>query len=82
LDEPTVGVDPQSRHHIYDMLASLNASGMTVVLCTHLMEEAQRLCKRVTLLDKGEMIFDGLMSTIGNLESFFLEKTGRGLRDD
>jgi len=46
------------------------------------MEEAQRLCKRVTLLDKGEMIFDGLMSTIGNLESFFLEKTGRGLRDD
>ncbi len=81
LDEPTVGVDPQSRNHIYETLAALNASGMTVVLCTHIMEEAQRLCGSVTLLDKGETIFDGPMSDIENLEKFFLEKTGRGLRD-
>lgn len=82
LDEPTVGVDPQSRHHIYGTLINLNASGMTILLSTHIMEEAARLCSSVTLLDRGEIIFDGSMSAIDNLEKFFLEKTGRGLRDD
>jgi ABC-2 type transport system ATP-binding protein len=82
LDEPTVGVDPQSRHHIYGTLIDLNASGMTILLSTHIMEEAARLCSSVTLLDRGEIIFDGSMSAIDNLEKFFLEKTGRGLRDD
>ncbi|MHB8136907.1 MAG: ABC transporter ATP-binding protein [Smithellaceae bacterium] len=82
LDEPTVGVDPQSRNHIYDTLMELNAAGMTILLSTHFMEEAQRLCSRVTLADKGEVIFDGPMSDIDNLEKFFLEKTGRGLRDE
>jgi ABC-2 type transport system ATP-binding protein len=82
LDEPTVGVDPQSRHNIYETLISLNAAGMTILLSTHMMEEAARLCSSVTLLDRGEIIFDGLMSAIDNLEKFFLEKTGRGLRDD
>lgn len=81
LDEPTVGVDPQSRNHIYETLSVLNAEGMTVLLCTHMMEEAQRLCSSVTLVDKGEAIFDGPMSGIDNLEKFFLEKTGRELRD-
>lgn len=82
LDEPTVGVDPQSRNHIYETLMSLNASGMTILLSTHIMEEAARLCSEVTLLDKGEVIFDGSLREIDNLEKFFLEKTGRGLRDD
>lgn len=82
LDEPTVGVDPQSRHHIYETLTNLNSSGMTILLSTHIMEEAARLCSSVTLLDRGEIIFDGSMSAIDNLEKFFLEKTGRGLRDD
>jgi ABC-2 type transport system ATP-binding protein len=82
LDEPTVGVDPQSRHHIYGTLINLNASGMTILLSTHIMEEAARLCSSVTLLDRGEIIFDGSMSAIDNLEKFFLEKTGRGLRND
>jgi ABC-2 type transport system ATP-binding protein len=82
LDEPTVGVDPQSRNRIYDTLVELNAAGMTILLSTHIMEEAQRLCSSVTLVDKGEVIFDGPMSGIGDLEKFFLEKTGRGLRDD
>ena len=82
LDEPTVGVDPQSRHHIYETLINLNSSGMTILLSTHIMEEAARLCSSVTLLDRGEIIFDGSMSAIDNLERFFLEKTGRGLRDD
>lgn len=81
LDEPTVGVDPQSRHHIYDTLTRLNAEGMTILLSTHIMEEAARLCSIVTLADRGEVIFNGPMSGIDNLEKFFLEKTGRGLRD-
>jgi ABC-2 type transport system ATP-binding protein len=82
LDEPTVGVDPQSRHHIYETLGRLNAGGMTILLCTHIMEEAQRLCSKVTLVDKGTEIFNGAMAEIDNLEKFFLEKTGRGLRDE
>ena len=82
LDEPTVGVDPQSRNHIYETLRNLNASGMTILLSTHIMEEAAHICSSVTLADRGEMVFDGAMSAIDNLENFFLEKTGRGLRDD
>jgi len=82
LDEPTVGVDPQSRHHIYNTLVQLNAAGMTILLSTHIMEEAQRLCSGVTLVDKGKVVFNGQMSEIDNLEKLFLEKTGRGLRDE
>ena len=82
LDEPTVGVDPQSRHNIYETLSRLNAEGMTILLCTHIMDEAQRLCSKVTLVDKGTAIFNGNMNEIGDLEKFFLEKTGRGLRDE
>jgi ABC-2 type transport system ATP-binding protein len=82
LDEPTVGVDPQSRNHIYNALMELNTAGMTILLSTHIMEEAQRLCSSVTLADRGEVIFNGPMSEIDNLEKLFLEKTGRGLRDE
>lgn len=82
LDEPTVGVDPQSRNYIYETLTELNAAGMTILLSTHIMDEAQRLCSSVTLADKGAVIFNGPMSEIDNLEKFFLEKTGRGLRDE
>lgn len=82
LDEPTSGVDPQSRLHIYETIARLNAKGTTVLLCTHIMEEAQRLCSKLTLVDKGGVIFDGAMDKIDRLEKFFLEKTGRGLRDE
>jgi ABC-2 type transport system ATP-binding protein len=46
------------------------------------MEEAARFCSSVTLADRGKVIYDGLMCEIDNLEKFFLEKTGRGLRDD
>ncbi len=82
LDEPTVGVDPQSRNHIHETLLSLAAEGVTVLLCTHIMAEAQRLCGSVTLVDRGSVVFDGAMSDVGDLEKFFLAKTGRGLRDD
>ncbi|PKN68344.1 MAG: hypothetical protein CVU52_10155 [Deltaproteobacteria bacterium HGW-Deltaproteobacteria-10] len=82
LDEPTVGVDPQSRHHIYETLTKLNTAGMTILLCTHIMDEAQRLCSRVTMMDKGAAVFVGDMNAIDNLENLFLEKTGHGLRDE
>ena len=54
--------DPQSRNHIYETLTELNAAGMTILLSTHIMEEAQRLCSSVTLADKGAVIFNGPMS--------------------
>jgi ABC-2 type transport system ATP-binding protein len=83
LDEPTVGVDPQSRNNIYETLNRMkNADGIAIVLCTHMMEEAQRLCSKVTMLDRGSVIFTGNMNEIDNLEKFFLERTGRGLRDE
>jgi ABC-2 type transport system ATP-binding protein len=82
LDEPTAGVDPQSRHHIYETLTSLNTAGMKILLCTHIMDEAQRLCSRVTMMDRGTAVFAGDMAAIDNLEKLFLEKTGHGLRDE
>ena len=56
LDEPTVGVDPQSRNFIFDNVESLNQGGLTVLYTTHYMEEAQRLCSRVAIIDQGQII--------------------------
>ena len=56
LDEPTVGVDPQSRNAIFENVEALNREGMTVIYTTHYMEEAQRLCHRVGIVDTGKMI--------------------------
>lgn len=56
LDEPTVGVDPQSRNAILERLDSLNQAGVTVLYTTHYIEEAQRLCDRVAILDQGKMM--------------------------
>lgn len=56
LDEPTVGVDPQSRNAIFDCVESLNKAGMTVIYTTHYMEEAERLCHRVAIIDHGQII--------------------------
>jgi ABC-2 type transport system ATP-binding protein len=56
LDEPTVGVDPQSRNFIFENVESLNQDGLTVLYTTHYMEEAQRLCDRVAIIDKGQII--------------------------
>jgi ABC-2 type transport system ATP-binding protein len=56
LDEPTVGVDPQSRNHIFDCIESLTREGMTIVYTTHYMEEAQRLCRRVAIMEKGNIL--------------------------
>jgi len=59
LDEPTVGVDPQARERIYELERSLAAAGSAILHSTHLMEEAQRLCDRVILLDGGRVIASG-----------------------
>jgi ABC-2 type transport system ATP-binding protein len=56
LDEPTVGVDPQSRNAIFESVEALNRAGMSVIYTTHYMEEAQRLCHRVAIVDEGKMI--------------------------
>jgi len=56
LDEPTVGVDPQSRHAIFEAVEALNRAGMTILYTTHYMEEAQRLCHRVAIMDAGQVI--------------------------
>src|SRR6185436_2175082 len=55
LDEPTTGVDPQSRNHIFRQVKSLNAAGMTVIYTSHYMEEVQALCRRIAVLDGGAL---------------------------
>lgn len=90
LDEPTVGVDPQSRNHLFDSLDRLKQSGMTLLYTTHYMEEAERLCDSIVVMNDGRVIANGtkneLATMIGDpqasLESIFLKLTGRGLRDE
>ncbi len=59
LDEPTVGVDPQSRHAILDSVAAFGAGGMAILYTTHYMEEAERVCDRVGIIDQGKLIAEG-----------------------
>ena len=59
LDEPTTGLDPQARHLIWDRLKKLVAQGRTIVLTTHFMDEAERLCNRLAVIDHGRMITEG-----------------------
>ncbi len=56
LDEPTTGLDPQARLHLWDMISVINKKGVTIVLTTHYMEEAEKLCKRVAIMDKGKIV--------------------------
>jgi lipooligosaccharide transport system ATP-binding protein len=56
MDEPTTGLDPQARHLVWDRLKSLLAAGRTLILTTHFMDEAERLCRRVGIMDRGELI--------------------------
>jgi ABC-2 type transport system ATP-binding protein len=90
LDEPTVGIDPQSRNKIYETIEGLRDKGMTILYTTHYMEEADRLCRRTAIMDGGKIIAldtpHALKSQIGDpervtLEAVFLKLTGRSLRD-
>lgn len=59
LDEPTVGLDPQARHLIWDQLIKLKDRGITIILTTHYMEEAARLCDRLVIMDNGKILAEG-----------------------
>jgi ABC-2 type transport system ATP-binding protein len=59
LDEPTVGIDPQSRHRIYTVIEDLRRRGVTILLTTHYMDEARRLCDRLSIMDGGRIILEG-----------------------
>ena len=86
LDEPTVGVDPQSRNAIFDNLAELKRRGKALLYTTHYMEEAERLADRIVIVDHGRVIADDTLMGLQkgervNLETVFLSLTGRSLRD-
>ncbi len=64
LDEPTVGVDPQSRERIFEMLAELKARGTAIVLTTHQLDEAQSRCDRIVIIDEGQTIAEGTLEEL------------------
>jgi ABC-2 type transport system ATP-binding protein len=95
LDEPTTGLDPQSRRQLWDVLERFRGDGGTILLTTHYMDEAQVLCDRVAIVDHGRLIALGtpreLISSLaapktvvqqGTLEDVFMSLTGRHLRDE
>jgi lipooligosaccharide transport system ATP-binding protein len=59
MDEPTIGLDPQGRHLIWEKLKALQAAGNTIVLTTHYLEEAERLCNRLVIMDEGKILIEG-----------------------
>ena len=80
MDEPTVGIDPQSRRHILDYVKELNRQGMSVLYTTHYMEEAEELSNRIAIMDKGKIIASGtrdeLVRLVGELTRVDLAVTG------
>jgi ABC-2 type transport system ATP-binding protein len=90
LDEPTTGLDPQSRRQVWELVSAYKGRGGTVLLTTHYMEEAERLCDRVAVVDRGRVISQGppralitehVGAAAGTLEDVFVALTGRSLRD-
>lgn len=78
LDEPTVGIDPQSRNHIFGMIRALKSEGVTVLYSTHYMEEVEALCDHLAIIDHGKVIAQGelgsLLSQFGS-NAIYLEAT-------
>ena len=95
LDEPTTGLDPQAKRNLWNLAKTLNAEGVTIVLTTHNMEEAEYLCDRIAIMDQGSIIAQDTPQQLildyapeppeiplrGNIEDVFLALTGHGLRD-
>ena len=85
LDEPTVGVDPQSRNHIFEEVRRLNAAGVTVVYTSHYMEEVQALCSRIGIMDQGRLVacdtLAGLLQLLPGLIRFRLSELTPALRE-
>ena len=72
LDEPTVGVDPQSRNAIFDVLEQLKSQGMTLIYTSHYMEEVERMCDEIAIIDHGKVMIQGSLETLlGTLASRF-----------
>ncbi len=67
MDEPTVGIDPQSRSHILDTVKALNQKGMTIIYTSHYMEEVEHLCDRIYVMDHGKVIASGTKEDLKNL---------------
>jgi len=88
LDEPTVGIDVQSKNVIIEYLKELNKEGTTIIYTSHLMEEAENLCNNISIIDLGKEIANGKPeeliisnSDCSNLEEIFLKLTGKSVRD-
>lgn len=86
LDEPTTGLDPHSRHTVWDKLNYLKSRDTTLILTTHYMEEAEKLCDRVAIMDSGKIVTIDSPSNLmnihgGNLEDVYLKLTGKSLKD-
>jgi ABC-type multidrug transport system ATPase subunit len=64
MDEPTVGVDPQSRNHVFEMVEQLQAEGLTLVYTTHQLGEVERLCDRIVILDSGRAVAQGTLAEL------------------
>ena len=81
MDEPTTGLDPQARHLIWERLRQLTQQGRTLVLTTHFMEEAERLCTRVAIMDKGRVIAEGSPRALiaRHIEPQVVQVHGQGL---
>ena len=88
LDEPTVAMDPQSRHAVWDFIRELKKRDKTIVLTTHYMEEAEELCDRVGIIDHGRLIALDSPKQLKDrfkakdLEEVFIELTGRKIREE
>lgn len=80
MDEPTVGIDPQSRNLIFEVMEKLHKDGMTIVYTTHYMEEAERFCDRIAIIDSGTIIAQGTLDQLkqqgGAKESLVIKGTG------
>lgn len=87
LDEPTVGVDVQTRHAIMDYLQTLNDNGTTLIYTSHQLSEAEDLCRHIAFIDAGTIIAEGDIDTVleqhrnQTLEELFINLTGKALRD-
>ena len=84
LDEPTTGLDPRSRHSVWDKLNQLKEKNTTIILTTHYIEEAEKLCDRVAIMDAGKIVTIASPSALmrlhgGNLEDVYLKLTGKAL---
>lgn len=87
MDEPTVGIDPQSRNNILETVKKLNENGTTIIYTSHYMEEVENICTSLIIMDEGSIIEEGTKDQLkkkyskDNLEEVFLQITGKELRD-